>query len=89
MLEVRNLALGYGKVPVLAGVSLHVAAGEFVSLVGPSGSGKSTLLRAIAGLLKPLSGEIRRGFPKEALGFLFQEDASFPGAPPGKTPPWA
>jgi NitT/TauT family transport system ATP-binding protein len=78
VLEVRNLALGYGKVTVLAGVSLHVAAGEFVSLVGPSGSGKSTLLRAIAGLLKPLSGEIRRGFPKEALGFLFQEDALLP-----------
>ncbi len=89
MLEVRNLALGYGKVPVLAGVSLHVAAGEFVSLVGPSGSGKSTLLRAIAGLLKPLSGEIRRGFPKEALGFLFQEDALLPWRTARQNAAWA
>ncbi|WP_117236936.1 ABC transporter ATP-binding protein [Thermus sediminis] len=78
MLRVENLALGYGKVPVLEGVSLQVAEGEFVSLVGPSGSGKSTLLRAIADLLRPLSGEIRRGFPGGALGFLFQEDALLP-----------
>ncbi|GGM95441.1 ABC transporter permease [Thermus composti] len=78
MLEVLGLALGYGATPVLEGVDLKVGEGEFVSLVGPSGSGKSTLLRAVAGLLRPLGGEIRREFPMEALGFLFQEDALLP-----------
>lgn len=78
MLEVRGLALGYGDQPVLEGVDLRVGEGEFVGLVGPSGSGKSTLLRAIAGLLKPLKGEILRGFEERELGFLFQEDALLP-----------
>lgn len=44
--------------PVIAGVSFGVRAGEFVCLVGPSGSGKSTLLRLVAGLLPPDSGQI-------------------------------
>ena len=78
MLEVRGLTLGYGAVPALEGVDLRVEAGEFVSLVGPSGSGKSTLLRAVAGLISPWEGEVRRSFPLEALGFLFQEDALLP-----------
>jgi len=78
VLEVRGLALGYGATPVLEGVDLRVGEGEFVSLVGPSGSGKSTLLRVIAGLLRPQAGEVRRAFPLEALGFLFQEDALLP-----------
>jgi len=78
VLEVRGLVLGYGATPVLEGVDLRVGEGEFVSLVGPSGSGKSTLLKAVAGLLRPLGGEIRRGFSMEALGFLFQEDALLP-----------
>ena len=70
--------MGYGAVPALEGVDLRVEAGEFVSLVGPSGSGKSTLLRAVAGLISPWEGEVRRSFPLEALGFLFQEDALLP-----------
>ncbi len=78
MLRVKNLTLGYGRVPVLEGVSLGVGEGEFVSLVGPSGSGKSTLLRAVAGLVRPRAGAIHRALPPEALGFLFQEDALLP-----------
>jgi branched-chain amino acid transport system ATP-binding protein len=58
VLSVRDLDVGYGRVPVLRGASLDVAAGELVTLVGPNGSGKSTLLRAITGLVRPAAGRV-------------------------------
>jgi multiple sugar transport system ATP-binding protein len=51
----------FGPVAALAGVSLEVAAGEFVALVGPSGCGKSTLMRVVAGIEAPDEGEVRIG----------------------------
>jgi iron complex transport system ATP-binding protein len=57
-----------GGVPILLGVDLDVAAGEWVTVIGPNGAGKSTLLRAIGGLL-PATGEIRlHGQPIASLG---------------------
>ena len=58
LLEIRNLSVGYGHVGVLEDVSLDVAQGSIVALVGSNGAGKSTLLRAISGLLKPSQGSI-------------------------------
>ncbi|HEY3230704.1 MAG TPA: ABC transporter ATP-binding protein, partial [Roseiflexaceae bacterium] len=58
MLEVRELAVAYGDLRVLWDVSLDVHAGEIVVLIGPNGAGKTTLLRTIAGLQRPLSGDI-------------------------------
>jgi branched-chain amino acid transport system ATP-binding protein len=58
LLEVRNLAAGYGRAQVLFGVSLDVRAGEVAVLLGPNGAGKSTTLKAIMGLLSGVSGEV-------------------------------
>ena len=58
LLTVDNVSAGYGLTPVLRNVSLHVDAGEVVSVVGANGVGKSTLLRTITGLLHPTSGDI-------------------------------
>ncbi|SCL24245.1 iron complex transport system ATP-binding protein [Micromonospora nigra] len=49
--EVRDLHVSLGGAPILAGVDLTVAAGEWVTVIGPNGAGKSTLLRAVGGLL--------------------------------------
>jgi len=58
MLEVRNLHVGYGRVPVLRDVDLSVGRGEIVLVLGPNGAGKSTLLRAIGGFIRPTQGEV-------------------------------
>jgi ABC-type Fe3+/spermidine/putrescine transport system ATPase subunit len=60
-LEVKRLSVGYGGPPVLKDVSLSVAKGEFVALLGSSGCGKTTLLRTIAGFARPISGAILAG----------------------------
>ncbi|MCY3996595.1 MAG: ABC transporter ATP-binding protein, partial [Rhodobacter sp.] len=62
MLEVRGLSAAYGRHPSLNDVSLSVAPGEIVVILGANGAGKSTLLRAIAGICEgTVSGEIRLG----------------------------
>ena len=58
-LEVKDVNVHYGKAQALEGVSIHVHAGEFVSIVGLNGAGKTTLFNTISGLL-PYSGEIKR-----------------------------
>ena len=58
LLEIDNLASGYGGVAVIRGVNLYVAPGEVVALLGPNGAGKTTTLLTTSGLLKPLEGGI-------------------------------
>ena len=58
MLRIEDLFVRYGAIEALKGISLQVAAGEIVTLIGGNGAGKSTLMRAIAGLVKPASGTI-------------------------------
>lgn len=89
-LACRDLHVAFGRIDVLRGVSLAVAPGEIVAVLGQSGCGKSTLLRAIAGLHPPDSGEIaidgaivddaRTHVPPERrhVGMMFQDIALFP-----------
>lgn len=59
ILDVTDLVLSYGSARAVRGISLHVAPGEIVTLIGANGAGKSTTLKGIVGLLKPVSGDVR------------------------------
>jgi branched-chain amino acid transport system ATP-binding protein len=59
MLEVRDLVVSYGAIRAVRGVSLDVGPREIVTLVGSNGAGKSSTLKALAGLVRPVAGEIR------------------------------
>jgi putative ABC transport system ATP-binding protein len=90
IVEIRNLSKSYRRggqiVPVLNDITLNIAPGDFVALMGPSGSGKSTLLNLIAGIDKPDGGTLRVGgidiaqlseaeladWRAEHVGFIFQ-----------------
>ena len=85
-LQIKNLSKRYGNTPVFEGLSLTVAAGEFVAIVGESGSGKSTLLNCMAGLdvwdsggilldgtdIGSLNDEKRTLLRRQKIGFVFQ-----------------
>jgi ABC-type Fe3+/spermidine/putrescine transport system ATPase subunit len=86
LLEIRNVAKSFGAVSVLRNISLQIAAGDFLTLLGESGSGKTTLLRLIAGFEQPTSGEIWMGMDrldtlppyKRRVNTVFQNYALFP-----------
>jgi spermidine/putrescine transport system ATP-binding protein len=86
LLEIRSLAKRFGKNEVLKTISLNIAVGEFITLLGESGSGKTTMLRLIAGFEQPSSGEIWMNgerldtLPpyKRRVNTVFQQYALFP-----------
>ena len=59
MLEIDGLTAGYDSAAVIRDISLEVAAGDVVALLGANGAGKTTTLRAVSGLVHPMSGAIR------------------------------
>ena len=85
-LEVRNVAKRFGQRDVLRDISLQIASGEFLTLLGESGSGKTTLLRLIAGFEQPTAGEIWMNGArldtiapyKRRVNTVFQHYALFP-----------
>lgn len=89
-LQVNNIVCAYNKTAAVQGLSLEVRAGEVLCLLGASGCGKTTTLRAVAGVERPVSGEIRIDgelvfgaglmVPPESrhVGLMFQDYALFP-----------
>ena len=76
LIELKNVGKTFpGESIGLANVSLSVAQGEFLCLVGPSGSGKSTILKLIAGLEMPGSGVVTK---PDRVSMVFQDGALFP-----------
>jgi NitT/TauT family transport system ATP-binding protein len=81
--ELQDISVAYDAYAAVSNVSLDLAEGEFVAIVGPTGCGKSTLLNVIAGLAQPSAGRIRlfgeepNGLDTRA-GYLFQQDALLP-----------
>ena len=59
MLDIVGLSVAYGGLRALDGVSLHIGAGQFVTVVGPNGAGKSTLFKTISGVVPPTGGIVR------------------------------
>jgi len=86
LLEVRGVAKSFGARNVLGNISLNIAQGEFLTLLGESGSGKTTLLRLVAGFEEPTAGEIWMSgqrldvLPpyKRRVNTVFQHYALFP-----------
>ena len=69
LLEIRDLDVRYGHIQALKGISLDVAEGEIVALLGANGAGKTTLMRTVSGLMRPHSGEVLlRGQPIQRTG---------------------
>ena len=61
LLAVENLAVSYGSVPAVNGVSLEIHAGELRVILGANGAGKTTIIKTLLGLLKPRAGTVRFG----------------------------
>jgi lipoprotein-releasing system ATP-binding protein len=96
LLEARNLSKSYatprGLLPILNSVSLSLAAGDAISIIGPSGTGKSTLLYILGALEPPTSGEVTldgrnpfrlsdydvSAFRNSEVGFVFQDHCLLP-----------
>ena len=78
LVELQHVTFGYGAVPVLNDVSLHLHPGQFAALVGPSGAGKTSLLKLILGVLRPsqgqvlISGEALAGRPSPRVSYVPQ-----------------
>ena len=90
LLQISGLHAGYGKMEVLHGIDLTVAAGRSLCLIGPNGAGKSTVLHSIYGFAQVTAGSIRAGgedvirlSPREKLGrariaYVLQDNSVFP-----------
>ncbi len=79
VLQISDLSVTYGARVVLDQINLSIRRGELVGIIGPNGAGKSTLLRAIAGILRPDRGTIRRA--QAQLGYVPQRIEMDPDVP--------
>src|SRR5881398_2992526 len=90
MLDVQGLRTGYGRIPILNGLSFSVNEGEFIGILGHNGMGKTTLLKALMGFLPATGGRVMFGHDdvtavepyrraRLGLGYVPQGREIFPG----------
>ena len=83
LVHLHDVAIGY-DVPLIEDINIEVIAGDVIAVLGPSGIGKTTLLRTIAGLVRPLEGDVelavplpgRPGLHSAAVGTYWKPDGS-------------
>lgn len=72
LVHLHDVSVGYDT-PLIRDINIEIEAGDVIAVLGPSGIGKTTLLRTIAGLVRPLEGEVELGVPSRGgLGYIPQ-----------------
>jgi manganese/zinc/iron transport system ATP- binding protein len=75
-ISLEDLAVGYGRVPVLEGIHAAIQQGDSIGVLGANGSGKTTLLRTVAGILQPLRGKVHFQTGKRpVIGYVPQRES--------------
>jgi zinc transport system ATP-binding protein len=80
LIEASGLGYRIGTQTILEGISLHLQAGEILTVIGPNGAGKTTLLKLLLGLLEPTAGSVRRD-ARLRIGYMPQRLAIDPALP--------
>ena len=81
LVSLRAATLGYNGVPVLQGVDLDIAAGDFIAMAGPNGAGKTTIFKTILGFIPAIAGALIRSCVLNQFGYVPQSsvlDSTFP-----------
>lgn len=78
LIALDQVAVGYGRQPILQSVALEVHSGSFVGMLGPNGAGKTTLLKTLAGILPPVAGRLVFPSSSSHVGYVPQRESLDP-----------
>lgn len=78
LISLKDVAAGYNGEEILDGINLEIRVGDFFALMGANGSGKTTLLKTIAGILKPVRGEVFHKDTENLIGYVPQRESLNP-----------
>ena len=76
LVKFENVTRGYEGRPVVTGLDFAIEKGDYVCVIGQNGSGKSTMMKSLLGFISPMSGKITKNIPKNAVGYMPQQQPS-------------